>query len=81
MHRQPVAGLHQKAAGTGELVRLLRKHPDGELLAGKVGVGQLKGVHRVVVDVEHRRGGVVVPARFQLVERLVSVGLGNAGVS
>ena len=47
----------------------------------KVGVGQLKGVHRVVVDVECRRGGVVVPPRFQLVERLVSVGLGNAGVS
>jgi hypothetical protein len=48
--------LHQKAAGAGELIRLLRKHPDGELLAGKVGVGQLKGVPLITEQIWSLRG-------------------------
>ena len=81
--RQPVAVLHQEARRAGELVGLLRNHPNRELFTREIRAGQFERVELVaVVDVDHCDRGVVAPARDCL-ERLFGdvVGFGLAWAS
>ena len=75
---QLAAVVDQEAAAAGELVALLRQHPDGELLPGQVGTGQLERLVEVgLVDVD-RAGLGLRPARLELLEAVLAdlVGLG-----
>src|SRR4051794_9813454 len=58
----------QEAAGAGELVRLAREHPDGQLLVGEVGARQLerlRGLGLVLVDLA---GVLVVTTGLELLD-------------
>src|SRR4051794_36077605 len=58
----------QEAAGTGELVRLAREHPDRQLLVREVGAGQLerlRGLGLVLVDLA---GVLVVTTGLELLD-------------
>lgn len=79
---QPAAVVHQKAAGAGEFVGLLRDDPDREFLVGEVGAGQFEGVDRIgFIHVDDRGRRVVTPARELLQRFVLRLSLRAAGAS
>ena len=61
---EPAAMVHQEAAAAREFVGLLGDHPNRQFLVGEIGPRQLERIRRVgLVDIDHRRGRIVAPAR------------------